>query len=356
MNTEKKIIIQKDDLKSFKWAELAKVSGIKFLPQPGSPIKAPFFLIKEAACRGVPSGYVVRYLNDYPALLKTLLRLISEIFLVALCTLFNIKVFWICHNVDKESSTHYPRISKLRRWMFSLIAKRIFVTDPLLIPHAKKYFPVHAHKIDSISFGRLDLSYEADYYKEKAAIEFLEKKQIEAKSEGMEPLVLFCAGSPGNNKYLHFDHMENLIAAGRRAGYQIIAVVAGDFLKSIRGSILLEGYKKNPAIFAFESFTQFSPAFICQYVDFYWRGYDDYSVPFTIYESSTLKKPVLSLQSGFLPEMIEAYHLGEVITYPFDDIGIVLDKLKKSVSGYLYDSFLNEHEWLSLSLKLKETL
>lgn len=352
MKSRKLVLIQKDDNKSFKWAEAAKESDIELLPQPGSPIKAPLFLLQTALRRGVPAGYVVRYLNDYASLAKTLLRLLSEMALVAFCTLLRIKLFWICHNVDKESSAHYPRISGFRRWMFAAMAKRIFVTDPLLVPHAKEHFPAHTHKIEGITFGEIQPEARFDKDRQNQAIAFIENKKQQAEAEGKTPLVLFCTGAPAK-KSLHFDYMEDLLAAGQKNGYRIIAIVAGGFMASERGKELLVRYKSHPDICVYETFTRFSSDFIRQYVDFYWRGYDDWSVPFTVYEAATLGKPIIALDTGFLPELVRGCGLGCVISLSDLEVGSFLDCLS-SVSSGSFGGFLADREWGVLSRKLKE--
>lgn len=352
MSNKKLIIVQKNDNKSFKWAKAAKESGIELLPQPGSPIKAPLFLLQTALRRGVPAGYVVRYLNDYGSLAKTLLRLFSEMILVALCTVLRIKLFWICHNVDKESSAYYSCISNFRRWMFATVSKRIFVTDPLLVPHAKEYFPAHAHKIEGICFGGIRPDCRADQDRRNQAIAFIDKKKQEAAAEDKKPLVLFCAGSPSNKKYLHFDYMEALLAAGQKSGYRIIAIVAGEFVASERGRRLLQRFRSHPDVCVYETFTRFSPDFIHKYVDFYWRGYDDWSVPFTVYEAATLGKPILALDSGFLPELVRVCKLGCVISVSDLEVGSFPGFLS-SVSSGSFEEFLANREWGVLSRKLQ---
>lgn len=347
------VIIQKDDDKSLRWAEAAKATGIELLPQPGTPIKAPLFMLQTVLRRGVPAGYVVRYLNDYPSLTKTILRLVSEMTLVMLCVLLRVRLFWICHNVDNESSAHHPRISRLRRRMFASRAKKIFTTDPLLLLHAKKHFPSHAQKIAAITFGRVDPSGKFDHEKEQVAIGFLVEKLAEAKAEGLKTVVLLCTGAPAE-KSLHFDHLEALMIAARSVGYRAISIVAGEFMETARGRALVGRYSSNYNIFISPHFTRFSPDFIRQYVDFYWRGYDDWSVPFTIYEAATLGKPVLALEAGFLPELVKTYRLGITTTSSFVGVSSVFEEMRALALSNPFDGFLKEHHWSTLSLKLNE--
>lgn len=349
------VIIQKDDDKSLRWAHAAKGTGLELLPQTGTPINAPLFLLKTTFRRGVPAGYVVRYLNDYPLLAKTLLRLVAEIALVLLCGLLRVSLFWICHNVDKESSAHHPRISRLRRQMFANRAQRVFVTDPLLVPHAKRHFPAHAQKITAITFGRVDPSGEFDHEEEQIAVDFLTEKLAEAKAVGLSPVVLLCTGAPAE-KSLHFDYLEALLIAAQQCGYRAICIVAGEFSESARGRALVGRYRTNCNIYIFPHFTRFTPEFIAQYVDFYWRGYDDWSVPFTIYEAATFRKPVLALEAGFLPELVKTYGLGITTTPSFERIRSAFQDMRALASTNPFDDFLDDHDWSTLSRKLNEVL
>lgn len=356
MSTKNIIIIQKNDIKTCKWIEATINKGIVLLPQVGSPIKAPLFLLQTVLCRGLPKGYVVRYLNDYKSLSKTLLRLFSEIVLVLLCNLLRVKIFWICHNVDKESSTNYQFVSRIRRWIFSRVSKRIFITDPLLVGYAKTHFPKSANKMVGVSFGEITPSHSFDDEKQEIAISFIEEKRKEAKVKNEKAIVLFCAGGPSNKKYIHFDYLEELLKAGLESGCCIIAIVAGDFETTERGKALLERYKKNTNICVFKNFTRFSPDFIRHYIDFYWRGYNDWSVPFTVYEAATLRKPILALNSGFLPEMVNVYKLGAVVENSFSGLNCILDGVMSLNSDERYEEFLAEHQWGLLPQKLKEAL
>lgn len=348
----KKVIIQKNDVKSVKWAEAAKEFGIELLPQPGSQIKAPLYFLQVSLRHGLPVGYVVRYLNNYDSLTKTILRLSSEILLIALCSLFKVKIFWICHNVDKETSAQYTCISRLRRMMFAAVSKRIFVTDQHLVSHAKDQFTTHAHKIRAISFGAIMPNSQFHNHRQNQAVSFIETKKREAAESQKKLLVTFCVGSP-DRKALHFDYMEALIAAGGKIGLEIVSIVAGEFLESERGKQILKRYKAHPNIWVCDRFTRFSSEFILEQVDFYWRGYDDWSVPYTVYEAATLGKPTLALESGFLPHLVRKSKIGSVVSVSDLDAGAFPESLL-AVSCSSFENFLAHRKWGVLSQNINE--
>src|SRR5690606_13593977 len=111
--------------------------------------RAPLFLIKQII-KKKPKAYVLRYLNDYPSFGKTLVRTASEVILILSCILFRIEIFWICHNIDRESDMYHPIMTNFRRKIVSFFSKKIFVTDELLVRKAIEVFPKHACKIESI--------------------------------------------------------------------------------------------------------------------------------------------------------------------------------------------------------------
>ena len=307
----KTIIIQKDDIKSKKWAEASTFVGLNVVIQKKSAIYAPWFLLKFILGFGKPSGYVIRYLNDYQSFLRTMVRTLSEISLVMICWVFRIKIFWICHNVDKETERYFPSISNFRRKLVSRCCKRILVTDVLLKDKAAQLFPRYHNKIDSISFGEI-AGYDTGSG-DKESIRFLAQKRDAAVQGGIKFLSVLCAGSPNNPKYLHFSYLIDLIEKAKINGYYIAAIVAGNWDDSERSNRLLNAYKTSPNILVFEKFTTFSSSFIKSNMDFYFRGYDDYSVPFTVYEACALRKPILALESGFLPKMVRHYDIGNVV-------------------------------------------
>jgi hypothetical protein len=354
MPKKKIILIQKNDYKSAKWAEAAKRCGIELIAQPGSPIKAPFFLLACLKNQRIPKAYVVRYLNDYLSISKTILRFSSELFLILLCKLFRIKLFWICHNVEKESTVHHPVISNFRRTLFANSAEAIFVTDKLLVPYAQKSFPAQFKKIDFISFGEVDPKKQRDPDSEGHAIEFIKNKKAYARLNNLNCLVLFCTGVPDSKKSLHFDYLKNLIEFARENDTYIVAIVAGEFSLNKRSVDLITQYEKLDNICLFYKFTRFSDDFVRKNVDFYWRGYSDVSVPLTIYESTTMEKPMLALEKGFFPSMVSIYQLGIIIDSSFLNLG---DKLKElSTSKYMYKHFLSENHWGLFSSKINTYL
>jgi hypothetical protein len=78
--------------------------------------------------------------------------------------------------------------------------------------------------------------------------------------------------------------------------------------------------------------------------DFYYRAYGDLSVPYSVYSAALARKPILTLRTGFLGEMVERYGLGAVLE---TDLSNLPDAIRSiDVWNPVNSSmFLNSHTW-----------
>lgn len=341
-------LIQKDDVKSRNWAERFP-KECQLVVQSGSPIRAPIFLIRCMLTKGRPAGYIVRYLNDYRSLPKTILRIASEVVLVVLCTFLRIELYWISHNVDKETIRNYPRISRARRWLFATVSNKILVTDSLLIACAHKVFPKQINKLQAVSFGPVDIGTEMNPKIASIVREHIAAHKSIATVVGLKPLVLFCAGSPGHPKYLHFELVPELVEKAKTLGFYIIPIMAGDFNAKKAGRALLSKYDGIQSVLAFDRYTKFSEDFIVNDMDFYWRVYDDWSVPFTVYEAALVRKPILTMDIGFLPALVENEKLGFVLDQDWRNLEVGLNAIHNESIKVDPVRFFRSRGWSSLS-------
>lgn len=341
-------LIQKNDEKAKCWGRAAQEINVDLIPMSTSPIFFVFVYLKLALSRGRPSGVILRYLNDYRSFPKTLLRFVSEISLIMFIKLFGVKLFWICHNVDKETVAFYPNISRFRRFIMSKYSSRVFVTDQLLVKHFNKHFNLVNDKCYSAGFGLPLNKKNFDQYAVAKAEAFIKGHQNAFNTNQTKKLlVTFCAGSIENDKYLHYNYLPWLIEKARESEYKLIAIVAGEFTNSKRCKHILKSLSKNSNILIFEKFTEFSDAFIKTSIDFYWRAYSDISVPYTVYEAAKLGKPVMSLKSGFLQELISFYELGPVIDFCSnkEDISEALASIELKKFNRSIDHFRTNASW-----------
>ncbi|MYL69825.1 hypothetical protein GLW00_03125 [Halobacillus litoralis] len=336
-------LIQYNDIKSKKISHEFKTENNTLLFIEGSPLTTHVKIFLYIIKKGKPNSVIYRYLNDYPSLFKTFLRAISEIMSVFLIKVFNINLIWICHNVDKESKENYPIITKFRRGLFARVSRKILVTDKLLIKTASKQFPKHANKIDYITFGpNLPNTQKKSNDDITLNIKNFIARIREESSE--KTLVGLCVSSP-NEKNLSYEEAIDLLTNTSESNYKIVLIFVGEISESMRERDE-EKYKlleNHPDVFLVNKKIPLNEEELAPYIDFYWRVYSDQSVPFTVYNAATLRKPVLTKNIGFLGQMVHEYSLGYTI-FDYND----LNELYASLTEWNDDNakiFLKRNNW-----------
>ena len=127
----------------------------------------------------------------------------------------------------------------------------------------------------------------------------------------------------------------------------IIPIVGGDFYGSELAISRYQSLIKDKRIILSESYISVPELFVRQSIDFYFRAYSDYSVPFTVYEACTLQKPLIVLNSGFLPVLVEKTRIGIVLDSETLWQKNTLNELR-AIDTYLYGDFLNDRSWSSI--------
>lgn len=333
-------LIQEDDVKSEKLAK--EIDGIELFKMKGSTNLIPVHLVNQILKRKKkPKALVLRYLNDSNTFVKSLIRLITNTIAVLLAKLLGIKLIWICHNVDRESKVNYPLLVKIRRKMVTYLSDKILVTDKLLIEHAVRLLKVDRLKVDYLTFGRpqtLKRRNVDDYIYQKI-IRFVENTEDE------NSLIGYSIGNP-NLKVLQPFYTDRLIKTAAKNGINIKIILGGPIGEFIKKHDFNE-YKKiisNPNILFLDGKVRIDEEKISQYIDFYWRVYDDYSVPFTVYNAVYLNKPILTMDKGFLKEMVTEYDLGTVLENDMSDIVRTIDGLKRDRTKS-FEKFKDTHNW-----------
>nr|PZN77460.1 MAG: hypothetical protein DIU57_16515 [Pseudomonadota bacterium] len=341
------ILIQGDDVKARMWRDAAKTFGVEIQTAPGSAVYLPLRFLRHTLRRGRPKAVVFRYLNDYPQLWKTVCRAAAELLCVALCYLFRVRIVWICHNVDRESSCTFPLISRFRRSLIARRAAAILVTDDLLVDVARRYFPDRAARIETVQFGsylRTTTGEETRQFT-RHVTEIVARWRQEVAEQDRLLMVGLCAGSPAL-KMEHYARIPELIAAARRAGIELRMIVVGpieDFLKATAPEALrfIQG---DPRVSFTSGYVPIAEHEIAPFIDFYWRAYRDYSVPMSVYTAASVRKPILALNIGFLPKMVRAYRLGEVLEVDMSNIREALHRLRMW-DAQNADRFLQMRSW-----------
>lgn len=340
------IVMFSGDEKSRSWAKASRQFGTDIRGLERLPILSPLTILWNLVTRGRPRGIVFRYLNDYPSFFKSITRLASEFVVVSIARLLRIRVAWICHNVDRETSMHHPKITRLRRTMIGRASWKIFVTDPALLPHAKRFLPEHKDKLDYVTFGAP-----------------IETPQKPAQPEWWERLLELAqgtwrSGTPDAKtmiglsighaswKTVHYEQSIRLLDSAQRLGYELRLIIIGPIRKYLEehDPCTLEQLRSDERIFLVDEYARIDEAGLAERVDFYWRAYRDYSVPYGLYHSAYLKKPVLAYGEGFLSEAVRIYSLGAVINEDFSNLEQSLQVIAEWDDSAA-ERFLATHTW-----------
>lgn len=321
-----------DDKYRFLSLELAKLGIQSDSVRARHPIFSPIYIIK-LLLKGRPIRiYVFRYLNDCKSFPLALLRLSSEFFTVLLSKVFGFRIWWLCHNIDKETSANFPFITKLRRFNVTRNCEIIFTTSDVLIDKAKSVFP-HNY-IDSISLGYMPNGVQtirSDTEEEQKLLSWLKKHQ------SPNSRIIFCIGSPAM-KSKHFamisEFIDSLNLEGKGLWY---AVVVGDKVE------------RNEFIYNIPYKLALSEGTIRRYAQFYFRVIDDFSISYSIYEACSFNIPIITFPLGILPLIVKKYNLGVIIN---SDLSLHTQLDDFDISNAGFSRFLTENNWTVAAKKL----
>ena len=309
-------IFPKSDFKYQMWSAALKKYKVKTSSRNYYRFSFIWFLFFKSTSKDV---VFFRYLNSQRKI-EIVLKLLFEILITQICRLRAIRVAWIVHNVDAESHDAWLVVTKCRRRLIARSALKIFVTDKLLITHAKFHLPSVCEKLDYICFGPYE---ETGRYGES--------------SEHIIP------------------NAEDWLAAQKRAGRVIGASVTSPAVKNNQAQIIETLLAdEQVAIFAMGDIGNLAPnerLFYCkkntQVGDNFWSNFDftvkgsqDKSVLISGYLSARLNIPMVTKADTFFSYFIEYYNLG--VNVPKVTEGIFKLNLTASIEG---KAFLGTNNW-----------
>ncbi|TDY02685.1 hypothetical protein [Thiohalophilus thiocyanatoxydans] len=339
-------IFQKNDTKYRAWSKGLDEYGIETTAITGSPIKAPLLILWMIIKKKPINGYIFRYLNDYPSLPKTIVRLLSELATILLVKIFGGHVIWIAHNVDKESSCHYKTLTNIRRLCIKNAATCIFVTDPLLLKYAQKEIS-DTKNIDWTCFGRpSDLPVNRETLKVQDAIRSLRYK-LELNNPEKKVYIGLCVSSP-STKCIHFLTVSNFVDRYNHAGVIVGVVVVGaiGLIHDERFQWARNEIINHEHIVLLDETISVREQYLKNDIDFFYRALDDLSVSYSVYVSASIRKPIVTEEGTFLAEMIDCYELGGVSPLKSScENENWLETLLKSWQPEKSEKFLDDRNW-----------
>ncbi|XPS85673.1 uncharacterized protein Dvar_36910 [Desulfosarcina variabilis str. Montpellier] len=351
---KKVVIFQGSDFKAKLWKKHNNEENIIILIK-GSRIVFGIKVIKELFKQRKNDATVIfRYLNDYKQLWKSITLFLSEVCLIKILILIKIDIYWICHNIDRETQTNFDKLLSFRRNLIVRNAKYIFVTDKMLDIYAKQIFKSFSTKIRYTNFGKYypdemkeyKLS-KTEYLVENNEINYYKNIDKQKLLFLMSPLkrrydyVGFCAGKYSSKK-IYFKELINFIKTSKYFKINLCVVVVSD-LRQKNNKYLFDFLKNNKQIIFINNLMSFDEYELSNYFDFYWIGYDDISIPYSVYTAASIKKPLICYNIGVLPQVIKKYKIGEVMDKDYSNLKGIFNKINSKT--YLYDKFLIEHRW-----------
>jgi glycosyltransferase involved in cell wall biosynthesis len=341
------VIVQKNDIKSRKWAKYIEKEFREVKIVNGSPMYMLPVTVKHI--RNVDC-LVFRYLNDYPEIYKTLLRFVLECCTLFISCITEIKVLWICHNVDDGSYKNYPLIAKARRLLMAKLSHRVYVTAGELIEPASSNLGIKKNKIDSISFGKFDVS--------KNNVNKKFEKKCKSFSSGSEKMLVgLWVGNLKNKNMCSLEKSLDLVKSKFSDSIKIIIVGSiSSYLNENGYSKLFEQLKNNSNILIYDGYLDVKESVLTHEIDFFWRGVTDLSIPETLYHAVSEKYPICTPSGTFFGKYVEKNDIGTSIdTKSCKDIERAMGYVK-NWSKSNAEKFLANHKWRSLAMSLRKEI
>jgi hypothetical protein len=340
------ILIQKRDIKSQKWSEaMPAATGIHLQPVDGSPFHIPIALLCSLfSPREYTAGVVFRYLNDYSSLGKTLLRLAAEFTTIAIARISFVRIGWICHNVDRESLQHYPRIAHLRRWMIIRASRRVYVTSDLLVDSCASLLNIPHRKIGVTTFGTFSRIIECRPSKfENEVLDWIEEwKRINVR-------VGLWIGSAAEKSLSGLDGFLKLInnKQGNLVAGLVIGVDENWIREKISDDALTTLAQKNIRIIPSMHFG----ISLWREFDFIWKPCDDLSTTITSLIAAEAGVPLVVYRNSYLQTFVENFGCGISVDYENIDTIKFLDSLQRigNIRSNVFETNTWERGALALS-------
>ncbi len=231
----------------------------------------------------------------------------------------NIDLYWIMHNIDKETVDKRPLLTKIRRGTMKISAKKIFVTDP----YFKELHFKHNKRVEAITFGE----------KRDGSISRDNLEKIKKLKDSYD-LVSLCVGAKGE-KYTHFKRLAYLTGLANSNGIRLAFILPAHIAYQEANSISIN----EPNI---------DESAIAPYVDFVYRINDDISMPYTLYAASCASIPIVTSKDFFTYKIVERYGIGfDEIDY-FSATSDSICEVKKNMG-----LFISRSNWGSLSDRIQ---
>lgn len=348
-----KYLIRGHDFKVLQWVKNTPKQNLVLIK--GSRLLFGLNVISQSIFSKSSEVIVIqRYLNDYPNYTKSLLLLVIDFLYINYLNVRGIELWWICHNLDKESHAYHPKIIRCRRHLILNSATMVLVTDPQLEKYARLLFRKYKVTIKSICFGPYNHNLDIHAYPKTSTVSLngtwsyksissIDLFKILAQEKAKVDYIGYCGGAVLNKKkYLEF--LPDLIEKSNKQGLNLTVLVISN-LKRPMDEILYDYLLKSPQVVFVNSLMDINLFDLADYLDFYWTGYDDISIPYSIHAASTTHIPTISLNMGVIPLILRNYCIGFTVNKQLSNLKEVFEDINKH--KFSFAEFSAEHQWNS---------
>lgn len=258
---------------------------------------------------------IFRYQNSSARMTSDLAYTLVILLLTSVRKFINTEIYWIMHNIDRETVDKFPILTRLRRACLTRASKCIFVTDPMF----KEQFFSTNDKVKSITFGP----------KSGGSISGKSLDVIVRLSKQYD-LVALCVGASGD-KYVHYQRLEHLCALSQKHDKTLLLILPEH--TDYHGENVIHVSEKN-----------IDEEKVAPYVDFIYRINDDISMPYTIYAACGARIPVVTGSDYFTFEIVKKYGIGFSEEEFFDATDVQIARVKTNM-----EKFMKSRSWNSLA-------
>lgn len=303
-------------------------------------------------------AFVIRYLNDPGSLPVATCRLAGEFLTLNTARALGIRIFWILHNIDRETCHQRPWIVHLRRRLARTHASAVFVTEECLIKHARSHHRIRA-PIKVMPLGVPDDSMLTSAADARGWRHFRTRAEawmsIDAQN-GSRSLCLLVTGTP-EDKYTHFWRLRELLDQAARQDIPLKAIIIAPLDKAYGKQLRAElaSHEAAGRVLFSEKYVEIDWSWAARNCTALLRGYSDLSMSHAIYHAVAVGMPVLAIPGGVVHEVVMQEGIGAVLAEDFSNLGAVLPTLRQ-LDLEIMEAFLSRRTGVKAAETLLEAL
>ncbi len=295
----KTIFIQDVDIKSINWSRYLPNYKVKCVPVGKDRIFLLFSILWYSITGHKPHAVIFRYLNDYQSLIKTLARVVAEIIIFLVCSFFGIKLIWICHNIDIATTKHHAFLANFRKRLLLNCASKILFTHKDLVKKGQETMGVDAERSGWTCFGEISTNTLSSSRYSSKINHFSER----VKKSGKE----FVGIWPGNLENKNINSLKLSINIAKNVS-KVGMLIVGNLRYLSKEDLDELGNIED--LLVIDDFVNINCNGLLREVDFFVKGTNDLSIPFTLFHSMSAHKPIIVPSRSYVSKIVHKYEIG----------------------------------------------